>query len=104
MSKSRDRSVTPLIASMPSTIRFRVISLQLDPITQHAGEIGSRVSANDGEYPIAIRIYQPCEHLPAKGARKQNPKYRIERSSFGVFLMFGHLNLSRISNFEFRTL
>src|SRR5215472_4836759 len=51
----------PLIASMPSTIRFRVISLQLDPITQHAGEIGSRVSANDGEYPIAIRIYQPCE-------------------------------------------
>jgi hypothetical protein len=71
--------------------KIQSYSSQLDPNTQHAGEIGSRVSANDGEYPIAIRIYQPCEHLPAKGARKQNPKYRIQRSSFGVFLMFGHL-------------
>jgi hypothetical protein len=102
MRKSRDRD--PAHSFDAVHYKIQSYSLQLDPVTQYAGEIGSQVSANHGEYPIAIRIYQPCEHLLAKGARKQNPKYRIEGSSFGVFLMFGHLNLFRISDFEFRTL
>ena len=89
MSKSRDRDPAHSFDAVHYTIQS--YSLQLDRITQYAGEIGSTVSANDGEYPIAIRIYQPCGHLPAKGARKQNPKHRIQGSSFGVFLMFGHL-------------
>ena len=102
MRKSRDRD--PAHSFDAVHYKIQSYSLQLDPITQYAGEIGSQVSANHGEYPIAIRIYQPCGHLPAKGARKQNPKYRIQRSSFGVFLMFGHLNLFRISDFELRNL
>jgi hypothetical protein len=69
--------------------KIQSYSLQLDRITQYAGEIGSRVSANDGEYPIAFVSINHVDIFPPKapGNKIQNTESREARLEFSLCLV-----------------